>query len=637
MKLTSIRVQTFKSVLDSTEVLIQDDVTCVVGKNESGKSAFLNAIYRLNPVNTGAKFEVQRNYPAWLEKRHRREGKDLNEAIPITATFTLTTNELDTIAAKFGRGTFTSTSITVTRTYAGRVVWTFNSDEGHAISFILAGVDLPTDFKEEGTKAKTFEDLTRLVESLKANGGENYLKIHAAIVERRNAMLGSETEMRKAMVPLLKDFLPHFLYFDEYSSLRGTIKVRELLGKPIDQLTEEEKTARALLTLAGTDDQYLLNTDYEIRKRELENVATSITQDVLKYWTTNPELRVNIDIVQKNESTPQGQQSVIDELKIRLWDDRHFLSLLLDERSTGFRWFFSFLAAFSEYEFSKKPLVILLDEPGLGLHAKAQRDLLNFIDERLAVRCQVIYTTHSPFLVQPGHLERVRLVEDKGRDVGSVVTADVMSIDSDTLFPLQSALGYDLVQNLFISPHNLIVEGTSDYAYIVLVSEFLATAGRISLDERWSIIPVGGADLIPTFVALLGNHLDVTVLLDARKEGNQRLENLVSAKILKKNRLVTIGDIIGAKAADLEDLFSTADYISLYNSAFKVTLKESDLTGTDAIVSRIARYLNVPRFDHGKPADYFLRNRDRILSGLGDETLDNFEKLFATVNSTLVV
>ena len=422
----------------------------------------------------------------------------------------------------------------------------------------------------------------------------------------------------------------------QYSPLRGSIKVRELLSKPADGLTEEEKTARALLALAGSDDQYLLNADYEVRKRELENVATSITQDVLKYWTTNPELRVNIDIVQNNISTPQGHQSVIDELKIRLWDDRHFLSLMLDERSTGFRWFFSFLAAFSEYEHSKKPVVILLDKPGLGLHAKAQKDLLAFVDERLAKRCQVIYTTHSPFMVQPARLERVRLVEDKGREVGSQVTSDVMSIDSDTLFPLQGALGYELVQHLFIGQHNLIVEGTSDYAYLLLISEMLSGAGRASLDERWSIVPVGGANVIPTFVALLGNHLDVTVLLDARKEGNQRLEKIISADILKKSRVITIGQIIGSKSADIEDLFAKSDYVSLYNAAFKAKLAESDLKGTDAIVRQIARYLKVERFDHGKPADYLLRNREKVLPTLSIETLGNFERLFQVINATLL-
>jgi hypothetical protein len=126
------------------------------------------------------------------------------------------------------------------------------------------------------------------------------------------------------------------------------------------------------------------------------------------------------------------------------------------------------------------------------------------------------------------------------------------------------------------------------------------------------------------------------VLLDARKEGNQRLEKLVSANILKKNRIISIGNIIGSKAADIEDLFAREDYIALYNSAFKATLKDADLKGKDAIASQIARHLNVPRFDHGKVADYFLRNRDKVLSSLAKETLDNFEKLFAAINTTLV-
>jgi hypothetical protein len=105
-------------------------------------------------------------------------------------------------------------------------------------------------------------------------------------------------------------------------------------------------------------------------------------------------------------------------------------------------------------------------------------------------------------MVQPGKLERVRLVQDGGREVGSRVTANVLSTDRDTLFPLQGALGYDMVQHLFIAPHNLIVEGTSDFTFLNLLSAHLASLGRSALDPKWSIIPVGGADLIPSFVAL---------------------------------------------------------------------------------------------------------------------------------------
>ena len=244
-------------------------------------------------------------------------------------------------------------------------------------------------------------------------------------------------------------------------------------------LTPSELTARALLELGGADNDYLLNPDYETRKRELENIANAITHQVLTFWSTNPELRTEIDITLKQEQIPTGHQKVLDELKIRLYDNRHLLSLPFEERSTGFRWFFSFLAAFSAYENSDVPVIILLDEPGLGLHARAQADFLRFIDERLSKRCQVIYSTHSPFMVQPGKLERVRLVQDSGRAVGSTVTDNVLSPDRDTLFPLQGALGYDMVQHLFIAPHNLVVEGTSDFTISLSALDFPPLAGLI--------------------------------------------------------------------------------------------------------------------------------------------------------------
>jgi predicted ATP-dependent endonuclease of OLD family len=191
-----------------------------------------------------------------------------------------------------------------------------------------------------------------------------------------------------------------------------------------------------------------------------------LSDDVRKYWSQNPELRVQPDITHRTEKKNDGEHAVLDELKIRIWDNRHYLSLPFTEHSAGFQWFFSFLAAFSEYEHREPPVVILLDEPAVGLHARAQADFLRFIEERLTKRCQVIYTTHSPFMIQPGKLERVRLVEDRGIEEGAVVTNDVLTQDRDTLFPLQGALGYDLVQHLFVSENNLVVEGTSDYAYL---------------------------------------------------------------------------------------------------------------------------------------------------------------------------
>ncbi|HZP92166.1 MAG TPA: AAA family ATPase, partial [Burkholderiales bacterium] len=459
------------------------------------------------------------------------------------------------------------------------------------------------------------------------------LKLFSNAQSALKALLGNKDNFDDAAWDTAEGRLPEFFYFADYSKLPYSVKIHDVLKN--DKLSDSDATARALLKLGGTEDEYMLNPDYERRKRELENVANVLTDDVNKYWTQNPELRVQPDITQRTEVRGDGKHAVLDEMKIRIWDNRHSLSLPFNEHSAGFQWFFSFLAAFSEYEHRDPPVVILLDEPAVGLHAKAQADFLRFIEERLTKRCQVIYTTHSPFMVQPGKLERVRLVEDRGKDVGAVLSSDVLTRDRDTLFPLQGALGYDLVQHLFVAEHNVVVEGTSDYAYLKLISDFLASKGRTSLDSKWSIVPVGGADLIPTFVALLGNHLKVTVLVDSRKEGNQRLERMAKDGYLEKQRIILVGDVLGRKTGDIEDLFEDDEYVGLYNKAFGKTIKAKDLKGNDPIVARIARLEGVERYDHGRPADVLLRERDAVLATLSDDTLKRFEGLFKRINNTL--
>jgi len=478
------------------------------------------------------------------------------------------------------------------------------------------------------------------IDELKAATGEDEAaaasKAAAGTLEGvRKEMLGESTSVAEAIQTFMEARVPRFFYFAEYSALPGTVKIQDLLKGKREDLDDGMLTARALLQQAGADGEYLLNPDYETRKRELENVANSISVDVLEFWTTNPELRVLIDITQRTEDAKGGQKTVLEELKIRLWDDRHMLSLPFDERSSGFRWFFSFLAAFSEYENSEIPIIILLDEPGLGLHARAQKDFLNFIEKRLAPKCQVVYSTHSPFMVQPNHLERVRLVEDKGREIGSKVSADVLATDADTLFPLQGALGYDMAQHLFIAPYNLVVEGTSDFTYLTIISDWLSEQGRNALDPRWSIVPVGSADSVPTFVALLGHHLNVTVLIDSRKQGHQRLDGMVAQGLLQKNGLITIGDVLGRNSADIEDLFEVDEYLSLFNAAFKTTVTSGELAGSDPIVNRLARTLGRDRYDHGRPADVLLRNKLTILPTFSAATLKRFEQLFDRINATL--
>lgn len=637
MKLKEITIRKFRNFIDSSAIVIEPDITCLVGKNESGKTALLHALYRLLPARSNVKFSIHEQYPAWLEKADRLKGINLDIEKPIIAKFELQENDKQILKEKFGFYFLEDDEIELLKDYSGTLHYSINANEKKFVNNFLSEIDIPEYLKKETSKIDDIISLFEFIEKIQDRGNvkdavkETFLKLKTEI----ESNIDEEESLVGAVWKAIEPYVPKFFYFHNYSTLPYSVAIETILKRPEEQLEDDEITARSLLRLAAADKDYLLNPDYERRKRELENIANALSQDVLKYWSQNPNLRVLPDITQKTINTPQGKQTVLDELKIRIWDDRHLLSLPFDEHSTGFQWFFSFLAAFSEFEFKETPVIILLDEPALGLHARAQSDFLRFIEERLAPKHQVIYTTHSPFMIQPGKLHRVRIVEDRGRDDGAKVTSDVLTTDPDTLFPLQGALGYDLVQNLFINENNLIVEGTSDFTYLIVISDFLKENGRIHLDERWSIVPVGGIDLIPTFVALLGTHLNVTVIIDSQKLGHQKLSRLASKGYLSEKRIITIGEILKRKYADVEDLFSPSDYLRIFNKAFSDNIELNNLTGTDPIVARISRHKNIENFDHGRPADLFLRKRDEILPNLSEETLNNFEKLFERINETL--
>lgn len=308
------------------------------------------------------------------------------------------------------------------------------------------------------------------------------------------------------------------------------------------------------------------------------------------------------------------------------------MTLNFGERSAGFVWFFSFLVAFSEYRDSEDNIVLLLDEPGLGLHAAAQADLLRYIEERLAPNHQVVYTTHSPFMVDPTQLDRVRTVEDVTGE-GTKIRDDVLATSRDTLFPLQAALGYELAQTLFVAPDNLVVEGPSDYVYLSVLSEHLRSLGRTSLDPRWVIVPVGGLDKIPTFIALLGAHLNVAVVMDASAGGSQKVNSLIERGVLDVKNVIPLNAITGGKEADVEDIFDEAFYLKLLKDSGAATVAKSKLRAGLRIVKRVEQAVGA--FDHYRPARHLLERQVDLLPLVDDPTLDRFEKLFGEINGLL--
>lgn len=338
--------------------------------------------------------------------------------------------------------------------------------------------------------------------------------------------------------------------------------------------------------------------------------------------------------------------------RTRIENTRHGASIGLDERSTGFIWFFSFLTWFSEVKREHGDnLVILLDEPGLALHATAQADLLRFVREKLVPEHQVIYTTHSPFMIDASDLFSCRTVEDQtgpGEEVlGTKVGDDVLSTDRDTLFPLRAALGYELSQPLFVGQFSLLVEGPSDLLYLQWFSDKLAQQRRTYLDRRWTITPCGGLKKVHTFMSLFGaNGLHMAVLTDYGTGDKRAVGELRDSDLMRDGHVFTADMFIDEDEGDIEDIIGRDNYSVLVKQTYKLTVKQAlpkkrpekaDLR----VTKEVARHFStlpptVAEYDHFAPARFLVTQGGEEAWPVLDGALERFERLFRELNALLL-
>ena len=242
--------------------------------------------------------------------------------------------------------------------------------------------------------------------------------------------------------------------------------------------------------------------------------------------------------------------------------DRTGTKYSFEERSSGLRYFLSYFIQHRSYEPPDNvPEILLMDEPDAFLSSRAQQDLLKIFEEVSSSEdekpeSQVVYVTHSPFLIDKNHAERIRVL-DKGSDYEG--TRVVKSVSKNHYEPLRSAFGAFVAETVYISHCNLMVEGPVDQVLLAGASTYLRTFGiaskRESLDlNEVTIVPAEGATNIP-YLTYLARGRDseqpaVIVLLDSDQEGNQAKKELTEKGYgprkkppLKKEFVLQVGDL----------------------------------------------------------------------------------------------
>ena len=655
MKLTRIRIREFKSIQDSTEVKI-GDVTCLVGKNESGKTALLQALYRLNPlIEEDGNFDVTDDYPrrAVSDYKNDVEAGRRESAQVVQAIYALESDDINAVEEVFGSECLKdeNPAVTLHKGYSNEVEFSGpNVDDKAALTHLVKAAGLPQPLTVALLKQETAE---AMVDDL-ADAEET------EAVQKLQPMLQKISEpdagvSHVAYDHILADRIPKFLYFGAYYQMKGQDSL-EALRQRVESgdLEGPDYPLLGLIDLAGLNlDQIAAPGRTEALLANLEAAENQLTQKVLSYWSQNLHLRMKFDIRPGQPKDPAGMTNGMN-IWGRVHDTKHMVSTALGTRSRGFVWFFSFLAWYSQLRKKNENLILLLDEPGLSLHAKAQADLLRYFEEELKPHHQLIYTTHSPFMVDPRHFERVRIVQDLSIELdsdnlpedrqGTQVITEVLDATPDSLFPLQGALGYEITQTLFIGPNCLVVEGPSDLRYIQTVSALLQEKGKAGLSADWTITQAGGSGKISAFVALIGAQKDlkVAVLIDYQKNDRQSIEHLYKMKLLEKKGIFTYAQFTEADVADVEDMFDPKFYLKLVNREFGSSVVLDDLPKEHPrILCRIKHYLEnnpLPKdasFNHYRPARYFSDNIDSLADELSEQELDRFQQAFTALNNLL--
>jgi len=701
MKLLRYRVTGFRSVVDS-DWIETDDVTALIGVNESGKTNLIVPLWKLNPAGPDGKIDAIADYPRSRYGEIRALADEVKPAF-IAAEFELDKPIIDQLVALTSSSADNFSHAVVQRRFDGKYVVSFPKAKG---AEPIGSADLATIL---GTSIKALEAIpddgtpvqavraaiiaaatqmhtkataeTRVVPAPEVKESKAVLEKlldasvpkvsaiatqHAALMQAFDGLISraarqNPNQIQEARTLIVKN-LPKFIYYSNYGNLDSEIylpHVIENVGRVASgqRLGERElakaRTLRVLFTFVNLKPEEI----HELGKAIATPPDQAITAEQIAAGSARTKER---EILLTSASTTLTQrfrdwwkqgdyrfrfQADGDHFRIWVSDDRRPEEIELEGRSTGLQWFFSFYLVFLvEMGDAHKNAILLLDEPGLSLHPLAQKDLSRFF-ESLGAKNQLIYTSHSPFLLDANRLDQVKAVftDDSGvTKVSSNLRAgEADSARTKSVFAVHAALGYAMSDPLFIGGLPVIVEGTADQSYLYFMKSTLIARGRIDPPSDLVFVPAGGAKGISTVASILSmNDGLAPVILDADKNG------LAAAKSLKENlyagqqeKVVTLDEILNLPGIEIEDLMPGALLARVASRLFRG--KEADFDEVykpgELFVTQFENFAAANSIAIEKPgwkvqlAKEFTQRMRRTSESIDDKTLGMWEALFLKI------
>ena len=602
MRLRKFRVQAFRCIHDSGDVVV-GDLAAFVGRNESGKTTILQALTLLN------KEEVVSELDLCDEMTERLK----SELKIVEGDFDLNHDEIEIIKEKFPDLQLKRLKIFRTNKDP-EIQYDFGDikidekedqnlkhwrDVTNQISNFVESIPnyiskkLDTDFFAGSTPSNKkiiqaqldeFDDNIQNIATEEQQVLSEWEKAYDSIIKNVGKISIDDTKSDTLKKFIGENLHPRFVYFSDYKKILGNINLTEYIKESENSASagieyiegfDRAETVRNLLYLAELDIEQLDGIKNSPSKliKFLSAASKNLTQRLNPSWkgeAINVELRLN----------PGNILSVVLSDVHR--DGTITNTGLLNRRAEGFKWTFSFIVNFAAetQRAELKEAILLLDEPARNLHPTQQMGISDLL-KNLAGSNQVLYATHSPFMIfdyTPGNLLVVEL--DRKKHL-SKIFYDYWKADSTTLTPILYGLSKGLVDSItdrevgYNSRPLIIVETMSDTMYLNAFDKFLQDP-NISMNPL-NVVPAYSKNSVLPLSLFYHNHgYNTFVLLDNDYESNQIAEQLKNNKF--SDSQIIFFESGGNLLQTMEDYMVTGDYLHAVNQTYEIKLRKEGFT-----------------------------------------------------------
>ena len=673
MRLRKFRVRAYRCIHDSGEITV-GDLAAFVGRNESGKTTILQALTLLNKDEQISELDLCDEMSEELKEEMRlaegefelniAERNLLKEKFPtlpdIKKIKLYRTNQKSQVQYEFEDIEISEVKdegLNSWQNFSKQIISFLDTIPNHLrIQIDTQFFDGPGPKNQESFDRgmAEFSNQFHVIAIQEPKVIEEWEKIYENPENQFSNLLSGESQKTALQNFIASELHPRFVYFSDYKKIYGNINLNEYLREEkgerkdtIEYIEEFDKaeTVRNLFYLAELNMKELDDVKESPSKciKLLNAASNRLTRKLNPAWKGDP---IHVDL----RYNPGNIMSVVisDVHK----DGTITNTGLLNRRAEGFKWTFSFIVNFAAetQRAELKEAILLLDEPARNLHPTQQMGISDLL-KNLAGSNQVLYATHSPFMIfdyTPGNLLVVEL--DKRKHL-SRIFYDYWNADDKTLTPILYGLSRGQVESIVdreIGTNSrpiIIVETMSDTMYLNAFDKFLQDP-NISMNPLNIIAAFSKNSVLPLAIFYRNHGYKTFVLLDNTEESKQISTQLVSNDFSSVQTIFFERE--GKKLESIEDYIVLEDYLHAVNQTYEIKLRHegyTNLTVQDVTSKNEAGILSNLRkiwqehneddwgdFDNEEITRYICEKITFEETGfLSDKTKDQFRSLYRLI------